>query len=159
MNLLALPTRIFLAVLVCLPLLTGCTSLKRGLKLGNAYAVRSEGKPELEKRVRHHINAFLARPEFKDQNLKFNGDIIVRTVEVTKKDRLGVPYWTESTSGRVGGITLFTGSHLPVVIAVATVNGKWDERTLRHECAHAILLWNNIKGHPRKYRSIVPLWY
>ena len=140
-------------------LLTGCTSMKRGLKMKNAYDVRAEGRTELEARVRQHVDAFLARPEIKAKGLKFNGDIVVRTVAVNKKDRLGVPYWTERSSGRIGGITLFTGSHLPVVIAVATYNGRWDERTLRHECAHAVLLWNDIKGHPTEYRNFVPLWY
>jgi hypothetical protein len=148
-----------LVLVASVPLLTGCTSVKRSLKMKNAYDVRSEGRSELESRVRQHVDAFLARPEIKTKGLKFNGDIVVRTVAVDKKDRLGVPYWTEKTSGRVGGITLFTGSHLPVVIAVATYNGRWDERTLRHECAHAVLLWNDIKGHPREYRNFVPLWY
>ena len=151
--------RLLLIVLASIPFVTGCTSVQRGLKLGNAYAVRSEGRPELEEKVRQHIDSFLSRPEIKAKILKFDGDVVVRTVAVDKKDRLGVPYWTDGTSGRIGGITLFTGSHLPVVIAVATFNGKWDERTLRHECAHAVLLWNNIQGHPREYRSIVPLWY
>lgn len=140
-------------------LLTGCATVKRGLKLRNAYQVRSEGRPELEARVHEHVDAYLARQEFKERNLKFNGDIVIRTVAVDKKDRLGVPYWSDRANGRIGGVTLFTGAHLPVVIAVATYNGKWDERTLRHECAHAILLWNDITGHPRDFRSIVPLWY
>lgn len=133
--------------------------MKRGLKLKNAYAIRSEGRSEMEARVRTHIDEFLARPEIRAKNLNFNGDVVLRTVPVDEKDRLGVPYWTDGRSGRIGGITLFTGSHLPVVIAVATANGKWDERTLRHECAHAVLLWNDIQGHPREYRSMVPLWY
>ena len=153
------PAAAFAVVLMLFPALTGCTTVKRSLKLKNAYDVRSEGRPELEARVREHIDAYLARDEFRSRNLKFGGDIVIRTVAVDKKDRLGVPYWSDRGSGRVGGITLFTGEHLPIVIAVATFNGKWDERTLRHECAHAILLWNNIKGHPREYRRAVPLWY
>ena len=133
--------------------------MQRALSLPNAFRVRSEGNPELEDRVREHIKAFVQRSEFRNRELYFDGDVIVRTVEVNKKDRLGVPYWKEQTQGRVGGITLFTGRHLPVVIAVATIDGDWDERTLRHECAHAILLWNGVQGHPRHFRSLVPLWY
>ena len=140
-------------------ILSGCTTVKRGFKMKNAYDIRAEGRPELEARVREHVDYFLAHPKFKSKDLKFDGDIVIRTVAVKKKDRLGVPYWNDKAKGRVGGITLYTGKHLPVVIAVATVDKKWDERTLRHECAHAILLWNGIKGHPREYRTAVPLWY
>ena len=144
------------AIVVALP---GCASMRLSLGIPKAFHVRSEGKPELEKRVTEHIKAFLARSEFRDRELAFDGDVVVRTVSVETKDRLGVPYWKERSQGRVGGITLFTGKQLPVVIAVATIDGKWDERTLRHECAHVILLWNNINGHPRQFRSLVPLWY
>ena len=133
--------------------------MRRTLSMPNAFKVRSEGKSELEKRVHEHIKGLLVQTEFRNRELSFDGDIVVRTVAVEQKDRLGVPYWEAARQGRVGGITLFTGKHLPVVIAVATIDGKWDERTLRHECAHAILLWNNIKGHPRPYRNIAPLWY
>ena len=133
--------------------------MQRGLSLPNAFKVRSDGNPELERRVRQHIRSYAESVDFRNRELTFDGDIVIRTVEVKNRDRLGVPYWKERSHGRVGGVTLFTGKHLPVVIAVATIDGKWDERTLRHECAHAILLWNNVKGHPRQFRNLVPLWY
>jgi hypothetical protein len=138
-----------------------CTGLKRTAHVPNSYRVIADGRPEIEARSRHHLDRLLFSPYFQSRKLEFSGDVLIRTVPAIRRDRLGVPFWSprERTRDRSGGLTLFTGRNRPVVLIIAILpDGSWDERTLRHECCHVILLWNGISGHPKEFAHHAPLW-
>jgi len=150
-----------LAVLAVLAVV-GCTSFHRSIGIPNVYRVQEGGWPAMEARTREHLEYFLNSPHFRNRGLTFGGDVVLRPVPAVRKDARGVPFYTslrETVKDRSGGLTLFTGRSRPVIIVIAVLpDGSWDDRTLKHEAAHAILLWNGIGGHPAKFRGVVPLW-
>lgn len=140
----------------------GCVSFHRAIRIPNVYRVNQGGHPALEQRTREHLEIFLSSEFFRRRGLTFGGDVVLKPVPAVRKDRRGVPFYTslrEKTRDRSGGLTLFTGRERPIVIVIAMMpDGTWDDRTLKHEAAHAILLWSGIGGHPAAFRSVVPLW-
>lgn len=157
----AAPLWVAVAVLIALAA-AGCVSFHRAIRIPNVYRVLEGGHPELEQSTREHLETLLTSDHFKNRRLTFGGDVVLKPVPAVRKDRRGVPFYTslrEKTRDRSGGLTLFTGRERPIVIVIAVMpDGTWDERTLKHEAAHAILLWNGIGGHPPQYRGVVPLW-
>jgi hypothetical protein len=152
------------AFLICLLVacLGSCTSFKRVVRVPNSYRVLETGNPALDASVRRHLDNFVFHKYFQRRKLEFSGDVLVKTVPAIRADRLGVPFWSpsERTRDRSGGLTLFTGRKRPVVIIIAVrADGSWDERTLKHECCHVVLLWNGIAEHPREFARLAPLWY
>ena len=150
------------ATVLLVLLATGCTGFHRAVGIPNTYRVLEGGHPALEKRAREHLDSLLASRIMRDRHLEFSGDLVIKTVPALRKDRLGVPFFASARVARhrSGGLTLFTGRRRPVVVVVAVLaDGSWDERTLKHECCHAILLWHGITGHPPAFRSLAPLWY
>lgn len=151
-----------LAALLMLALTCGCASFHRAIGIPNTYRVLPGGHDALEQRTREHLEAYLASDFFKRRKLTFGGDVVLKPVPAVRRDRLGVPFYTslrEETRDRSGGLTLYTGRKRPVVIVIAMLpDGAWDDRTLKHEACHAILLWNGITGHPPQYRHVAPLW-
>lgn len=142
-------------------LVTSCTSFRRTVGIPNTFRVLPSGHPELEAAVRQHLGAYLNSPFFRQRRLEFSGDVLIKTAPAIRRDRLGVPFYTSqrNTRDRSGGLTLFTGRNRPVVLIIALLpDGTWDDRTLKHECCHVILLWNGISGHPPQYRHVAPLW-
>jgi hypothetical protein len=142
--------------------LTGCAGFRRAVGIPNTWRVIEGGHPAIEAQAREHLTALLATGVMRGRRLVFNGDVMIRTVPAVRKDRLGVPFYASGpeTRDRSGGLTLFTGRKRPLVIVIAVLpDGSCDQRTLKHECCHAILLWNGITGHPPAFRSIAPLWY
>lgn len=140
----------------------GCVTFERAINIPNKYRVLEGGHPQLEQRTRDHLEFLLTSDHFRRRRLTFGGDVVLKPVPAVRKDRRGVPFYTslrEKARDRSGGLTLFTGRERPVVIVIAMLpDGTWDDRTLKHEAAHAILLWNGISGHPPQYRGVVPLW-
>ncbi len=153
-----------LAALVVLMVMAaaGCVTFERAINIPNKYRVLEGGHPELEGRTRAHLEELLASPHFSGRRLLFGGDVVLKPVPAVRRDARGVPFYTslrEKARDRSGGLTLFTGRERPVVIVIAVLpDGTWDDRTLKHEAAHAILLWNGISGHPPQFRGVVPLW-
>ncbi|MGI8604020.1 MAG: hypothetical protein ACR2OZ_13660 [Verrucomicrobiales bacterium] len=153
-------SRVVLVAFTCA--LCSCTGFKRVVRVPNSYRVMETGNAKLEAGVKRHVDSLLFHKYFQGRHLEFSGDILVKTVPAVRKDRLGVPFWTprERTRDRSGGLTVFTGRNRPVIIIIAVLeDGSWDERTLRHECCHVVLLWNGISGHPREFARLAPLWY
>jgi hypothetical protein len=140
----------------------GCVSFHRTIRIPNVYRVVEGGNLEMEQRTREHLETLLTSPHFSRRDLKFGGDVVLKPVPAVRTDARGVPFYTslnEKVRDRSGGLTLFTGRNRPVVIVIAQrADGTWDDRTLKHEAAHAILLWNGIGGHPPQFRGVVPLW-
>ena len=128
----------------------GCTSFHRAIRIPNVYRVQAGGNPLMEQRTREHLESLLTSPHFSRRGMKFGGDVVLKPVPAVRRDEV---------RDRSGGLTVFTGRLRPVVIVIAVLpDGTWDDRTLEHEAAHAILLWNGIAGHPAQYRGVVPLW-
>lgn len=158
------PVAPLLAAVVVLVVLgaAGCVSFHRAIRIPNVYRVTDGGHAALEQRTREHLEFFLTSEFFKRRGLTFGGDVVLKPVPAVRKDARGVPFYTslrEKARDRSGGLTLFTGRERPVVIVIAVLpDGTWDDRTLKHEAAHAILLWNGISGHPARFRNVVPLW-
>jgi hypothetical protein len=151
-----------LGLLAALWLLPSCAGFKRVVRVPNSYRVLDSQNPVLEERARHHLGSLLFHPYFQRRGLEFSGDVLIKTVPAVRHDRRGVPFWTpaQRTRDKSGGLTVFTGRNRPVVIIIATrADGSWDERTLKHECCHVILLWNDLPGHPPEFRRLVPLWF
>lgn len=143
-------------------LVTGCTGFRRAVGIPNTYRVLEGGHPALENRAREHLDFLLAAEVMRKRHLNFSGDVLIKPVPAVRKDRLGVPFFASGRSARdrSGGLTLFTGRNRPLMIVIAVLpDGSWDERTLKHECCHAILLWHGIAGHPPAFRALAPLWY
>ena len=142
--------------------LAGCVGFERAINIPNKYRVLAGGQPAMEKRTGEHLEALLKEPHFSQRRLLFGGDVVLKPVPAVRTDRRGVPFYTsvrEKSRDQSGGLTLFTGRERPVVIVIAVrPDGSWDDRTLKHEAAHAILLWNGIGGHPPQFRGVVPLW-
>jgi hypothetical protein len=141
--------------------MASCTAIKRTVRIPNTYRVIADGRPEMEARARSHLDRLIFSPEFQARKLEFSGNVVIRTVPAIRRDRLGVPFWSprERTRDRSGGLTVFTGRARPVVVIIAVLpDGSWDDRTLRHECCHVVLLWNGISGHPREFARHAPLW-
>ncbi len=140
----------------------GCVSFHRAIRIPNVFRVLEDGHPEMEKKTREHLEQLLHSDHFRRRRLTFGGDVVLKRVAAVRKDARGVPFYTslrEKTRDRSGGLTLFTGKTRPIVIVIAVMpDGTWDDRTLKHEAAHAILLWNGITGHPPQFRGVVPLW-
>jgi len=140
----------------------GCVSFERAINIPNKYRVLEGGNGALEARTREHLEVLLAEPHFSQRRYLFGGDVVLKPVPAVRTDRRGVPFYTsvrEQARDQSGGLTLFTGKERPVVIVIAVrADGTWDDRTLKHEAAHAILLWNGIGGHPAVFRGVVPLW-
>jgi len=157
----AVPLLAALALLIALAA-AGCVSFHRAIRIPNIYRVTEGGHPALEQRTREHLEFLLTSEFFRRRGLTFGGDVVLKPVPAVRKDARGVPFYTslrEKTRDRSGGLTLFTGRERPVIIVIAVLpDGTWDDRTLKHEAAHAILLWNGIGGHPAKFRGVVPLW-
>jgi hypothetical protein len=127
------------------------------------FRVNEGNHPRLEARVRQSIAAWLKHPEIVRRGYTFDGEVVVKPVRAKYKDALGVPFWSTQAEGlkgdRSGGMTLYTGKNRPVLIVIATYpSGAWDERTLVHECAHVVLLWNGVEGHPPEWKEHIPLW-
>lgn len=142
-------------------LVTGCVAFKRAVNITNSYQVLAQGHPEIETRARQHLDRLLFSRHFQRRGLEFSGDVIIKTVPAVRRDRLGVPFWSPAnrTRDRSGGLTVFTGRSRPVIIILAVMpDGTWDDRTLKHECAHVVLLWNGIEGHPPEFARYAPLW-
>jgi hypothetical protein len=148
--------------LMCAVMVAGCVSFHRAIRIPNVYQVVDGGHPEMEQKTREHLETLLATPHFKRRRLTFGGDVVLKPVAAVRTDARGVPFYTslrEFARDRSGGATLFTGRERPIVIVIAQrPDGTWDDRTLKHEAAHAILLWNGIGGHPPQFRGVVPLW-
>ena len=143
-------------------LVAGCTGFRRTVGIPNTWRVLEGGHPAIEARTREHLTSLLASPIMRARHLVFSGDVLIKTVPAVRKDRIGVPIYASgpATRDRSGGLTLFTGRKRPLVLVIAVLpDGSWDERTLKHECCHAILLWHGITGHPPAFRSLAPLWY
>lgn len=148
-------------VLLCLSL-TSCTSVARKVGVPNTFRVLPGGNPALEARAEQHIRKYVFSTYFDERKLQFDGDLVIKTVPAVRRDRLGVPFWTDAanTKDRAGGLTLFTSKKRPVIMVIAVLkDGKWDDRTLKHECCHVILLWNGIEGHPKEFQRLAPLWF
>ncbi len=158
---LPVPLLAALAVLISMTAV-GCLAFERAINIPNKYRVLKGSHPALEKRTAEHLESLLASPHFSRRRLWFGGDVVLKPVPAVRKDARGVPFYTslrEEVRDRSGGLTLFTGRERPVVIVIAMLpDGTWDDRTLKHEAAHAILLWNGISGHPSQFRGVVPLW-
>jgi hypothetical protein len=158
---LAAPLLAALAVLLALAA-PACVSFHRAIRIPNVYRVMDGGHAAMEQRTREHLEFLLTSEFFKRRGLTFGGDVVLKPVPAVRKDARGVPFYTslrEKARDRSGGLTLFTGRERPVIIVIAVLpDGTWDDRTLKHEAAHAILLWNGISGHPPKFRGVVPLW-
>lgn len=158
------PSLPWLVALIVLAALSGagCVSFHRAIRIPNVYRVLEDGHPVMEQRTREHLESLLESDHFKRRRLTFGGDVVLKRVPAVRKDRRGVPFYTsvrEKARDRSGGLTLFTGRERPIVIVIAVMpDGSWDDRTLKHEAAHAILLWNGIAGHPPQFRGVVPLW-
>ncbi len=158
----SLPRVISLLFLLGLCAVLGCTSFRRTVGIPNTFRVLPSGHPELEAQVKKHLESYVFSSFFQRRKLGFSGDVLIKTAPAVRKDRLGVPFYASqsNTRDRSGGLTLFTGRNRPVVLIIALLpDGTWDERTLKHECCHVILLWNGINGHPSEFRSVAPLWH
>ncbi len=151
-----------LALLLLVAGVTSCTSVARKVGVPNTFRVLPGGNPELEARAEQHLRHYVFSSYFDQRKLQFDGDLTIKAVPAVRRDRMGVPFWTDAahTRDRAGGLTLFTSKKRPVIMVIAVMkDGKWDDRTLKHECCHVILLWNGIDGHPKEFQKLAPLWF
>lgn len=148
--------------LLAVVLFGACASNRIGVRLPQSFRIVECEDPALEARAREQIEDLHFQPVFNNRRLSFNGELVIKTVKATKKDRRGSPFWRTHPGAEKGsnGVTVFTGKDRPVVLILAVnEDGSWDERALRHECGHVVLFWNGIKGHPREYSRVLPRWY